>query len=51
MNQQSTLLTSGIRDNHSRGTVADFLRSNLYSDSLLLLVFYQKRGEFYAENI
>lgn len=38
MNQQPTLLTSGIRDNHSRGSVADFLCSNLYSDSLLSIV-------------
>ncbi|WP_330203574.1 helicase-related protein [Cyanobacterium sp. DS4] len=36
--KQPNLLTSGIRDNHNRGSVADFLRSNLYSGSLLSIV-------------
>ncbi|MGI0480423.1 hypothetical protein ACN4EE_06500 [Geminocystis sp. CENA526] len=38
---QPTLLTSGIRDNHNRGTVADFLRSNLSSGSLLSIVLWR----------
>lgn len=38
MNQQSILLRSGIRDNHNRGNVADFLRSNLQHNSLLSIV-------------
>jgi SNF2 family DNA or RNA helicase len=35
---QSNLLASGIRDNHNRGNVAEFLHLNLHHNSLLSIV-------------